>query len=198
MPARREPYALMTKQQLNRLVPGNSQPIRIKMRRTLSEPPREIHAIITLSDGESQPLLGAGRRTTQTPSITDQYHGLVQDVIDRIGHDGTTSRDELNAVGTEMLGKRFCGTFALSEDVPIGRQAPYAILNTDDAPGEHWVAVALSSTGKPVVYDSFGRSELGDHTGDAEQHMVEKNCGQRCLAWLVLAEQRGLRAARKI
>ena len=49
-----------------------------------------------------------------------------------------------------------------------------------------------------IIYDSFGRDAYGDLSGDAEQAMLEANCGQRSLAWLWVCLTRGVAAAKLI
>ena len=49
-------------------------------------------------------------------------------------------------------------------------------------PGQHWVAYY-----KGVKYDPLGK----DRSGDAEQEKVETNCGQRCIAYLLLCRAQG-------
>ena len=71
----------------------------------------------------------------------------------------------------------------------------YWISNTGTraSGGIHWLAHCDS-----VTYDSFGREAYGDHSGDAEQGMLETNCGQRGLAWLWVCLTRGVAAAKLI
>jgi hypothetical protein len=96
----------------------------------------------------------------------------------------TTTESQLNHVGKALFGKKFGGVFA-SNEKPRGR---YAIVNTKSrgTGGEHWLALTPG-----LVYDSFGRQKYGDNSGDAEQAMKETNCGQRCLAFLLVYDELG-------
>jgi len=59
----------------------------------------------------------------------------------------------------------------------------YGVYNTmNGPPGEHWIACYNNYT-----YDSFGR----DASQDAEQEESEDDCGQRCIAWLMLCKRYG-------
>ena len=57
----------------------------------------------------------------------------------------------------------------------------YAIYNTDHGPpGTHWFA----------VYDGYVYDPLGDdQSGTAEQPKEDEDCGQRCVAYLLMCKQ---------
>ena len=95
--------------------------------------------------------------------------------------EATTSEDEIERAGKALFGGRFNGAFAADERFP---EAGYSIVNTEtrQTGGAHWLAIANG-----LLYDSFGR----DQSGDAEQHVVQKDCGQRCLAWLCVYDEFG-------
>jgi len=95
--------------------------------------------------------------------------------------DTSTSEDELRRAGRALFGDKFVGVFAADE---CCSEAGYSIVNTKArrTGGEHWLAFANG-----LMYDSFGR----DQSGDAEQHVVQKDCGQRCLAWLCVYDELG-------
>ena len=59
--------------------------------------------------------------------------------------------------------------------------------------GIHWLAHCDF-----VTDDSFGRESYGDLSGDAEQAMLETNCGQRALAWLWVCFTHGVEVAELI
>ena len=71
----------------------------------------------------------------------------------------------------------------------------YWISNTGTraSGGVHWLAHYNGTT-----HDSFGREAYGDLSGDAEQAMLESNCGQRALAWLWVCHGHGVAAAKLI
>tara|TARA_Y100000114_G_scaffold99370_1_gene92546 strand:- start:1656 stop:1991 length:336 start_codon:yes stop_codon:yes gene_type:complete len=65
-----------------------------------------------------------------------------------------------------------------------GDEAPRAgIFNTDHGPpGTHWFC----------VYDQYVYDPLGDdHSGTQEQPEEATDCGQRCVAYIVLCEKLG-------
>lgn len=83
------------------------------------------------------------------------------------------------------------------DDLKIGE---CLIINTKDAPGEHWCALYMFPSGNTIFYDSFGRTfeelfrqddGIGNTEDDREQELIEQNCGQRCIAWLLLARTVG-------
>ena len=122
--------------------------------------------------------------------------------IEKIMGSEMTYEDELNNAGKSLLGDKFRGVYAANElTVPrmlLDKQC--CICNLDPRPsgGSHWVALAEDGDDL-LVYDSFGRVVAeGDvlHTeNDAEQHVSEMNCGQRCLAFLCVFQQLGGDAA---
>jgi hypothetical protein len=72
-----------------------------------------------------------------------------------------------------------------------------ALVNTDPAskPGQHWLGV-YKAPEHNIIYDSFGRTfkippRPLSTMPDAEQDKKETNCGQRSLAWLMIANEFG-------
>ncbi len=122
-----------------------------------------------------------------------------------IGHRNTTGEDELLLAGRKLFGSMLQGVFAADElTVPrmlLNRQCCIVNLDERSSAGSHWIALAQDRR-NILVYDSFGRHVVdGDvlHTEeDAEQHVLELNCGQRCLAWLLVFYTLGGVAALKI
>ena len=122
-----------------------------------------------------------------------------------------TDSKQLTDLGKTIFGKTFLGAHA-RDAFPFTHMKPgdKGVINTHDTnmPGEHWVAVArgVKHTAKVYVYDSFGRRHLikPSHIkplprgtrlvpvdDDKEQKDAENNCGQRCLAWLMVFDQCG-------
>jgi len=125
------------------------------------------------------------------------YDKYLDDIESVIGNKSTYA-STLEKAGKQLFGPDFLGVFAKDEKYP--QNGEYAIVNTHrrDEPGEHWMAV-----GKGMLYDSFGRrgmlgGGLQDTELDAEQNIVEENCGQRCLAWLCVLDNHGIDAALEI
>jgi hypothetical protein len=126
------------------------------------------------------------------------YEELLGDICTIMGDDKTSDL-QLNQIGKSLFGRKWNGVFASNESYP---STGYSIVNLDTAgePGSHWVAVANGN-----VYDSFGRCGLlnderltcaGDKRPD--QLVREDNCGQRCLAWLLVFQVCGIEGANKI
>ncbi len=106
--------------------------------------------------------------------------------------DQRTTQRQLDEASCIIFGKLFKGVFAFDEDRP---KSGYVIVNTGTrtSSGEHWLARANGAW-----YDSFGRKQYGDLSGDAEQDVDEYDCGQRCLAWLCVYHTHGARLAKLI
>ena len=118
-----------------------------------------------------------------------------------IRHADITGEDELRKAGKHLFGRRFKGVFAADEmTVPrMLRSGESCILNLDkrNQPGSHWIAIVRGKK-EFITYDSFGRrlTTNSKHTeADAEQHIMEENCGQRCLAWLCVYYEFGEKCA---
>jgi hypothetical protein len=70
-----------------------------------------------------------------------------------------------------------------SQTQPEGRVLRQAILNTAyEPPGVHWFAVKNG-----YVYDPLGN----DASRSAEQPVDTTDCGQRCIAYLLLCKRHG-------
>ena len=116
-----------------------------------------------------------------------------------IRHAYITGEDELRKAGKHLFGRRFKGVFAADEmTVPrMLRSGESCILNLDkrNQPGSHWIAIVKDK--EFITHDSFGRKLTNSrHTeDDAEQHIIEENCGQRCLAWLCVYYEYGGKCA---
>ncbi len=102
-----------------------------------------------------------------------------------VGHGKTTSNVELEQTMAKLGLKpgvvtHECEVRKLKRS---GRLPRFVIANIMcKPPGEHWVAYY-----KGVKYDPLGK----DRSGDAEQDDTETNCGQRCVAYLLLCRTQG-------
>ena len=124
--------------------------------------------------------------------------------------DGVTDSVQLDDIGGALFDGRWMGAHSSEYAKSFLNHAPRdarAIVNTDPShkPGEHWVALAKDAQGRAYIYDSFGRrpgemskqwtggafDALVDAEDDAEQDLAEKNCGQRCIAFLVACDRYG-------
>lgn len=140
------------------------------------------------------------------------YSGILNSIEKLVGNK-TTYLEQLEGHGKKILGVNFAGVFPSDKIPRLNDLRKYAILNLDKSTqaGSHWVAVARDGD-RTYIYDSFGRDHRAiipvlSRSGngriintdrDAEQHILETNCGARCLAWLVLIEKYGTDTAKLI
>jgi hypothetical protein len=122
------------------------------------------------------------------------YEVFLLDVQAILG-DQVTYSNTLNNLCSYLFGSLFQGVFARDTLPPNVR---YAIVNLDRSSesGSHWCAVADG-----MIYDSFGRDVgfgLKMTDPDAEQDLLEVNCGQRCIAFLCVYHVLGVKYAKHI
>lgn len=133
------------------------------------------------------------------------YNRYVRLIEKEMRKRGTTYADDLEYMGFKLFGRKFKGVFARDKIPHIKKlkNGDKLIFNLDKEglPGSHWCAMVINDD-KKYVYDSFGRKVLGDHVKytelDKEQKIREKNCGQRCLAWLLVVKHYGIKNALKV
>lgn len=106
----------------------------------------------------------------------------------------TTDNFQLDSYCRKVFGAdKFKGVFAL-DTIPKLRNDQSCIFNLDknSQSGSHWMGLYKDGQ-RHIVYDSFGRKSkvldvplksYQDTEHDAEQHVSEKNCGQRVCAFL--------------
>ena len=147
-----------------------------------------------------------------------KYNAILKRVERLIGNK-TTFLSQLGNTGKQLLGDKFKGVYPSDKIPKLTLKTPYCILNLDKSneSGSHWISVTLDTHGhtssvsgvkgaRPlVVYDSFGRTNthiipslsksgnglLIDTDKDAEQDILELNCGQRSLAFLIFFDKYG-------
>lgn len=134
---------------------------------------------------------------------------IEQDMGNRI-----TSDDQLDHAGRILFRSEWAGVSAANYALKLSKQKPYGIYNNHRSPGEHWMPIIWLSKNKRLVYDSFGRKSMAitsdpdilkpkgvkiiDSDRDVEQGIFETNCGQRSLAYLIIASTLGVDYARLI
>ena len=149
-------------------------------------------------------------KTKKEKHIENLYNQILRHIMVLIG-DTTTYLSELNGIG-----KKFKGVYPSDKIPKLNDLSPYAILNLDTSkqPGSHWVAIAKNPhKDETLIYDSFARKGskiikslaysgngriINSDLKDAEQDIMETNCGARCLAYLVVVEKYGWDAAKLI
>ena len=124
-----------------------------------------------------------------------------------------TYLDQLDTVCNKLFGKKYRGTFPSDKIPKLNNIKKYCILNLDrsNQAGSHWIALAKDGD-KAYLYDSFGRAgnkiipnlefsgngKIIDTDRDAEQGILEENCGSRCVAFLRVFDQYGADVAKLI
>ena len=141
------------------------------------------------------------------------YNKVLNDIIKPISGDKTTYLNEILGIGKKMLGVKFKGVYPSDKIPKLNDLSPYAILNLDNSKesGSHWVAIAKHGD-NTYLYDSFGRDgvkiipslyysgngKIINTDNDAEQKIIEMDCGARSLAWLVFFDKWGAECAKLI
>jgi len=130
-----------------------------------------------------------------------EYNRQLTSIEQQMGS-GITYDKDLTIKGKSLFGADFIGVFP-RDKIPrmTSRQSCIFNLDTTGQPGSHWCAMYKQGS-RTYVYDSYGRQVIGSGYSytdpDAEQTNAEKNCGQRCLAWLKVVYSLGLKEALKI
>jgi len=140
------------------------------------------------------------------------YKNILSKVEKTLGS-GATYNTELETFGKQLFGKKFHGVYAADKLPKLTKTQPYAIINLDKSGegGSHWIALAKSGA-KIIFYDSFGRPnrsilpmlneeakiKIVDTEDDAEQNIVEENCGARCMVFLIMFDKFGEKIALQI
>lgn len=112
--------------------------------------------------------------------LLSQYNKLLERTTEIMGHNSTTSNFALeDALKKLRLQPFFVGTICeLRALKKQGRLPMYSIANIScEPPGKHWVAYYRGTR-----YDPLG----DDRSGSQEQPTKDKDCGQRCIAYLLL------------
>jgi hypothetical protein len=114
------------------------------------------------------------------------YNKILKLIENKLGKESTDS-EQFNNFCKILFGNKFRGGYAY--DQPIKFEKGESAIDTSDKPGSHWVAVCKSN--RYITYDSFRRnikkirgSLFSNTEEDREQEYTEKNCGQRCIAFL--------------
>ncbi len=148
------------------------------------------------------------RKKSQKVFYEEMFHEIVQfahRAFGRNDHQGTDS-EQLQKFCSEQFDDKFKGVFAanqLPHDLKELKEG-YYIVNTDPfhLPGTHWTAIADG-----LFYDSFDRKSTKlfpyvdlpttGHNRVTEQKSNESNCGERCVAFLVIYHNFGAGPATK-
>ena len=143
------------------------------------------------------------------------YNQILTKQIYPLTGDKSTYMNDLDRVGRKLLGIKFKGVFPSDKIPKLNDLKPYCILNLDKSTesGSHWIALAkIHGKESSLCYDSFGRSNkkiipalknsgngtIQDTDRDAEQEIIQQDCGARSLAFLVVLDKYGVDVARLI
>ena len=122
---------------------------------------------------------GAGRR-----SLLLEYDSHLSKAKRAVGHGKTTNNVELKKA-MQYLGLTPCEVGTECDVASLkskGTLPKYMIANIScEPPGKHWVAYF-----RGYKYDPLGK----DASNTAEQNDVETNCGQRCIAYLMMCKKK--------
>ena len=139
--------------------------------------------------------------------IEGLYLSVLNQIEKKMGKRGTTYMDELLKMGRSMFPNNFKGVYS-ADEIPDIQEGDYVIANLDkhNQAGSHWIGITRIGN-RYYYYDSFGRrinkimpglsgrgKVIGD-TKDKEQRVDETNCGQRCLSWLWILHNYGIKEA---
>ena len=143
---------------------------------------------------------------------TNMYKKLVEALVSHYDNETKTNTDliQIGKVIFEPLGNNVIRNADYDFDKMHGE---YSIINNDNGVGQHWLAV-YQEHDKVYVFDKFGRDikklmpefakrakvqgynivKANKHY-DNEQEANQSDCGLRSLAWLILAESKGIKTA---
>lgn len=153
--------------------------------------------------------------STQEHRAEQLYNHILKKQIYPLVGEKSTYMNDLDRVGRKLLGIKWKGVFPSDKIPKLNDLKPYCILNLDRSTesGSHWISLAkIHGKDKCICYDSFGRSNkkiipslqksgngtIEDTDRDAEQDIMQTDCGARSLGWLVMLDKHGLEKARLI
>ena len=111
---------------------------------------------------------------------------------------GTTNNVQIEKLCHQLFGDLFIGCLSSDQFPKYIKRGQMFILNNKSSrsKGEHFVAFIKDNDGKLYGYDSFDRSvhdlspwwkkkHIINANREREQSFNEKNCGSRCIAFLI-------------
>jgi hypothetical protein len=139
------------------------------------------------------------------------YNKFLKIIEEKLGNN-ITNNIELTKLGKKIFGRKYIGTYS-ADKIPKMSNNKYCIVNLDNSneAGSHWIAL-VKNHDKVMIYDSFGRKTISilpnlvqsgngyivESENDPEQKIIENNCGQRCLSWLLVYDNYGFDVAKMI
>lgn len=143
-------------------------------------------------------------------AVENEYKQNIKKIVKQLGS-GATYTSQLTKYCKKLFGSKYKGTYSSDKLPTLTSKHPYAIVNVDTSsqPGSHWVGCCYTPRGM-LIYDSFGRKTRHlmkniykkyttiDTDYDPEQRDSEKNCGSRCISWLIMCDKYGTDIAKLI
>jgi hypothetical protein len=140
----------------------------------------------------------------------ERYYNKQLYKLHKIMGTGETHTHQLNNIGKRLFKHKYIGTFP-ADKIPKLKKNQMMIVNNQNSNqgGEHWLGICKTKDDTILIYDSFGRRHfkilpaLSNSTNDViketendpEQKKIQKDCGQRCLAFLKVFNDFGYRYA---
>lgn len=147
-------------------------------------------------------------------ALKNEFESNLKVVYKLLNNKGTTNNIELNRLCSELFGGKFHGVYPSDKIPNLNFHKNYCILNLDKSsqPGSHWIACVLDSNNDIYVFDTYDRSikKILPSIYKVKHHRILKgsrsvlekdtgeDCGERCVAWLLLVEKYGIDVAKKI
>ena len=147
----------------------------------MPRPPQSYHSKVGTKPkkGKSSPP-----RTTERARLMGIYNKMLQKIYAIMGKQTTTSLELETAMRRFGLSPCEVGRLSVYHNRQKSGNGPkYGIYNTmDEAPGQHWFC----------SYDGHKYDPLGDDKSDTqEQPSDADDCGQRCIAYLLMCKKKG-------
>ena len=147
-------------------------------------------------------------------TLINEFDSNLKIVYKLLNNTGTTNNIELSRLCNELLGSKFHGVYPSDKIPNLNFHRRYCILNLDKSyqAGSHWVACVLDSNDDIYIFDTYDRSirKILPSIYKVKHHRIMKgnrsvlekddgtDCGERCIAWLLLVEKYGIDVAKKI
>ena len=143
---------------------------------------------------------------------TDMYNKLVDALESHYDNETKTNIDLVN-IGKEVFEPLGDNVMRNADYDFEDMHGEYSIVNTDNGSGIHWTSV-YQEHDKVYVFDTFGRDIKklmpqfakrakvegyniikSNKKYEYEQEVKQNDCGLRSLAWLILAQSKGIKTA---
>jgi hypothetical protein len=146
-------------------------------------------------------------------TLINEFNDNLKIIYKLLNNRGTTNNIELSRLCQELFGTKFHGVYPSDRIPKLDIHRKYCILNLDKSTetGSHWVGCILDND-IIYIFDTYNRSvkqilpaiyKFKNNTiRKGEKHVLEKDtgtdCGERCIAWLLLVDKYGIDIAKNI